>query len=140
VQWVAVGSSSGATFCIVAKLPASTLSADQVLFGLSPLFALAREGAEGADLVFTVSGIKGIVKGAFDGRWHSFVTTTSDNTSIIYVDGVERGSIKHLLGAPVKNTNAVLASDVRQLMAWRSLLAQAELGSLHNQLKSKWKL
>jgi hypothetical protein len=29
---------------------------------------------------------------------------------------------------------------VRQVAAWRRLLAAGELGSLHNQMKAKWKL
>ncbi len=149
VQWVPTG--QGATFAVVAKLPATTAAnSNQVLFDFSPLFTLAREGT-GGDMVLTVAGSKAVVKGAFDGKFHSYVAVASPTRTTLYIDGTSRGSLTHssvagkdaaahFFGASAKAQGAILSAEVRQLMAWRRALGSGELGSLNNQMKNKWKL
>jgi hypothetical protein len=149
IQWVPAG--QGATFAVVAKLPATAAAnSNQVLFDFSPLFTLAREGT-GGDMAFTAAGSKAVVKGAFDAKFHSYVAVTSATSTILYIDGVQKGKLAHgsvgsrdatahFFGASAKAQGAMLAGEVRQLMAWRRALPAGELGSLHNHMKTKWKL
>jgi hypothetical protein len=152
IQWAPVGS-AGATFCAVAKLPATTAAnSNQVLFHFSPAFSLARDGTAG-DMAFTVGTTKGKVAGAFDGKWHSYVAVVSGRTTALYVDGVVKSNFTHaavnatsslatthLFGAPSQTPGAMLSGDVRQVLAWRRPLGKAELAGLQALLKTKWKL
>jgi hypothetical protein len=146
-DWVLATAGSGATLCVVAKLPSSA-TANQVLLDFSPMFILTREGA---DLAVTVDGKKGVAKGAFDNKWHSYVTVTSGKATTIYVDNVNRGTINHdpladtfakvhMLGAPSTSPSSQLSGNVRQVLVWRRALAVGELGVLQNNLKSVWKM
>ncbi len=101
IQWAPVGS-TGATFCVVAKLPPTAANSNQVLFEFQPAFAMAREGAAG-DMAFTVGTTKGIVKAAFDNKWHSYAAVVSGRQTVLYVDGVQKGAINHA-GATPANT------------------------------------
>jgi hypothetical protein len=49
MQWVTAA--AGATFCIVAKLPAKAPSAQQVLFDFAPVFKLSRSSLTSASCV-----------------------------------------------------------------------------------------
>jgi hypothetical protein len=151
-QWAPAGS-AGASFCVVAKLPATAAAgSDQVLFDFSPAFAMARDNVK-VDLAFFVGATRCVASAAFDGRWHSYVAVTTGASSVVYVDGVQKVAIKHaavnatssqaalhLFGAPSKVPAAMLAGSVCQVMAWRRALAAAKLAALHAQLKIKWKL
>ena len=151
VQWVAAGQGQGATFAVVAKLPATTAAgSNQVLFDYSPLFTLAREGT-GGDMALLVAGSKAVVKGAFDGKYHSYVAVATPTRTTLYVDGTLRttlthGSVAgkdataHFFGASAKVQGATLNAEVRQLMAWRRALGAGELGSLNNHMKAKWRM
>jgi hypothetical protein len=152
IQWAPAGS-AGATFCVVAKLPATTAAnSNQVLLDFSPAFTMARDGLKG-DMAVLVGATKVLAPAAFDGKWHSYVAVTDGKNTTIYVDGVKKvtgahaavtaassQATAHLFGAPSKVQTAMLAGDVRQLMAWRRPLAAAELAALQAQLKAKWKL
>jgi hypothetical protein len=146
-DWVLATAGSGATICVVAKMPA-TAAANQALLDFSPMFVLVRQGA---DLAVTVDGKKGLVKGAFDNKWHSYVTVTSGTKTVVYVDNVSRVTVNHdsladtfakvhFLGAPSTSASSQLSGNVRQLLVWRRVLGGGELGVLHNNLKAAWKL
>jgi hypothetical protein len=152
IQWAPAGS-TGATFCVVAKLPATTAAnSNQVLFDFSPAFTMARDGLKG-DMAVLVGATKVLAPAVFDGKWHCYVAVTDGKTTTLYVDGVKKGAgahaavtaassqaTAHLFGAPSKVQTSMLAGDVRQVMAWRRPLAAAELAALQAQLKAKWKL
>jgi hypothetical protein len=152
IQWAPTGS-TGATFCVVAKLPATTTAnSNQVLFDFSPAFRMAREGLKGDMSVF-VGTTKVPALAVFDGKWHSYVAVTDGKTTTVFVDGVKKGSgthaavtatstqaTSHIFGAPGKVQTAMLSGDVRQVMAWRRPLSAAELTALQAQLKAKWRL
>jgi hypothetical protein len=147
---IAWAGSSGATFCIVAKLPA-TATGDQVLFDFSPVFAMARSGT-GADLLFTAGTAKVLAKAALDGKWRSYIAIVTATGSKIFVNGALKGSVahnslaqkaatEHYFGAPLKTPAAMLSGSVRQVMAWqRALDEKTELPLLQAQLAAKWKL
>ena len=148
--WWVSSSGAGATIAVVAKLPATSVTASQVLLDFSPLFTMAREGS-GGDLSIIVSGSKALVKAALDAKWHSYVAVSTATSTTLYVDNVKRVALTHAsiadkaatahyLGASAKAPAAMLNGEVRQVMAWRRVLPVGELGSLHNQMRSKWKL
>jgi hypothetical protein len=94
IQW-APSSSTGASFCIVAKLPATTTAnSKQVLLDFSPAFTLARDGLNG-DAAFFVGAAKVAAPAVFDGKWHSYVAVTDGKTTTVYVDGVKKGGAAH---------------------------------------------
>lgn len=149
IQWVPTGG-TGATFCIVARLAAAAAVSNQVLLDFSPVFKMARDGTD-SSLVFSVGAAKLSVGNAFDGKWHSYTAVTTGTGTVLYVDGVKKGTLTHgavagtastthYFGAPSQTPAALLAGDVRQLMAWRRPLAGVELNALNTQMKSKWKL
>ena len=150
IQWLPSGS-TGATFCVVARLPTTTSAGNQVLFDFSPAFRLARD--TGSSLAFFVGATKGTVASAFDGRWHSYVVLVTSTKTNIYRDNVllkqfshasvtaaSSTATTHLFGAPKAASTAVLSADVRQVMAWRRALSATELTGLQAQMKVKWKL
>ena len=150
IQWAPAGS-TGATFSVVAKLPA-TAGLNQVLFDFSPAFSMARNGTTGG-MAFSVGTTTGVVPAAFDANWHTYAAVSNGSSTVVYTDGVAKTSFKHaaitatssqatahLLGAPSKVQAVLLNGDVRQVMAWRRPLGAAELTALQAQLKAKWKL
>ncbi len=149
--WVAAGAGAGATFCVVAKLPAkAAANSNQVLFDFSPVFKMAREGT-GGDMAFYTGATRAVVKNAFDNRWHAYVAVANSTRTQVYIDGALKATLvhpavagkaatAHIFGASAAAPGAMLAGDVRQLMAWTRALPAAELAALQKQLKSKWKL
>ncbi len=149
IAWVPAGG-AGATFCVVARLPA-TAGANQVLLDFNSVFTMARDGS-GADLAFSAGTAKAVAKAALDNKWHGYCAIVTSTGTKLFVDGVLKGSAahkslagtaatQHYFGAPMKTPAAMLSGGVRQVMAWqRPLDEKAELPLLQAQLKVKWKL
>ena len=151
IQWLPKGA-TGATFCLVAKLPATVAAnSNQVLLDLPLVLMLSRSGTGSSMDVMVGSGKAVTLLNAFDNKWHVYVITTTGTSTVVYIDGVQKQTQSHASIAPgsaavqyfgtgSKVPTAMLTGEVRQIMAWRRLLNATELAALRRQLVARWKL